>query len=231
MPSSQTSLRIASVIPSFDGGGVSTVCRYAADGMARSKPWDVTLVNLHGPKGEFVDAASGLRTACLGLKVDCARQFLEWLAANPQDLIITSDVARILPAFPYLPARTKHIVQVHDSLRGYRDVATRNLAWIDGITCVGRHIESPLRASLEKARYGGMLRTIHNGANFPPLKPRLPHNGPLRLLFMGRVDAFKGVFDFVPILCALKNNGVPVTLNLVGGVNDILRREFDRSGG
>lgn len=230
MPTPPTRLRIASVIPSFAGGGVATVCRYAAEGMATLTPWDVTLLNLHDPKGEVVDPITRLRIVCLGLDGNCARSFLEWLAANPQDLIITSDVSRIEAAFPYLPATTKHIVQVHDSLRRYREVATRNQAWIDGVTCVGHHIETPLRASLEKARYAGLLHAIHNGANFPPLKPRLPQNGPLRLLFIGRVEAFKGVFDFVPILCELKKRGVPVTLNLVGGENEVLRREFQRKG-
>jgi glycosyltransferase involved in cell wall biosynthesis len=47
---------------------------------------------------------------------------------------------------------------------------------------------------------------------------------------MGRVEALKGVFDFVPILCELKKRGVPVTLNLVGGENDALRRELERKG-
>jgi glycosyltransferase involved in cell wall biosynthesis len=230
MPSKSTRLRITSVIPSFAGGGVATVCRYAAEGMATLTPWDVTLLNLHDPKGEFVDPISRLRIVCLGLDGNCAQLFLEWLAANPQDLIITSDVSRIEAAFPYLPSTTRHIVQVHDSRRRYREVATRNQAWINGVTCVGHHIETPLSASLEKTSYAGLLHAIHNGANFPPLKPRQPHGGPLRLLFIGGVEAFKGVFDFVPILCELKKRGVPVTLNLVGGENESLRRVFLRKG-
>jgi glycosyltransferase involved in cell wall biosynthesis len=164
------------------------------------------------------------------LESDCPRSFLAWLAANPQDLIITSDVSRIEPAYRFLPSATRHVVQIHDSGRRYRAVAVRHAAWIDGVTCVGRHIEAPLRRSLDQVGFQGPLRTVHNGADFPPLIKRQPYHGPLRLLFMGRMDAFKGVFDFVPLLQRLKRLGVPVTLNLVGGGNETLRRTFQRKG-
>jgi glycosyltransferase involved in cell wall biosynthesis len=47
---------------------------------------------------------------------------------------------------------------------------------------------------------------------------------------MGRVEALKGVFDFVPLLQRLKRLGVPATLNIVGGENETLRRQFQREG-
>jgi glycosyltransferase involved in cell wall biosynthesis len=223
-------LRVVSVIASLTAGGIGPVCRYAAEGMAKLTDWQVTLLSLHDPVGEFTDEASGLRVVCLGLDGNCARLFLQWLAANPQDLIITSDVSRIEPAFRFLPPVTRHVVQIHDSGRRYRDVAVRHAAWIDGVTCVGRHIEAPLRKSLDEVGFKGILRTVHNGANFPPLPNRRPHSGPLRLLFMGRVEALKGVFDFVPLLQKLKRFGVPFTLNIVGGENEALRRQFQRKG-
>jgi len=188
------------------------------------------LLSLHDPAGEFTDEASGLRVLCLGLNGNCARLFLQWLAANPQDLLITSDVSRIEPAYCFLPPETLHVIQTHDSGRRYRAVAVRHAAWIDGVSCVGRHIEASLRRSLDEAGFHGLLRTVHNGAIFPPLTDRSPHNGPLRLLFMGQVEALKGVFDFVPLLQRLRKLGVPVTLNLVGGENATLRRQFKRKG-
>jgi glycosyltransferase involved in cell wall biosynthesis len=223
-------LLVTSVIASLTAGGIGPVCRYVAEGMAKLKNWQVTLLSLHDSVGEFTDEARDLRIVCLGLDGNCARLFLQWLAANPQDLIITSDVSRIEPAFRFLPPSTHHVVQIHDSGRRYRDVAVRHAAWIDGVTCVGRHIEAPLRRSLEEVGFHGLLRAIHNGASFPPVPNRHPHNGPLRLLFVGRVEALKGVFDFVPLLQWLKRQGVPVTLNLVGGENETLRRQFQRKG-
>jgi glycosyltransferase involved in cell wall biosynthesis len=221
-------IRVTSVIASLTAGGIGPVCRYAAEGMARLTGWQVTLLSLHDPAGGFTDEASGLRVVCLGLDGNCARLFLNWLSANPQDLIITSDVSRIEPAYRFIPPTTCHVVQIHDSGRRYRDVAVRHAAWIDGVTCVGRHIEAPLRRSLDEVGFHGLLRTVHNGANFPPLPNQIPHNGPLRLLFMGRVEALKGVFDFVPLLQRLRKLGVPVTLNLVGGENVALRRQLQR---
>ena len=223
-------LRVTSVIASLAAGGIGPVCRYAAEGMAKLTDWQVTLLSLHDPASSFNDQANGLRIVCLGLDGNCARLFLQWLATNPQDLIITSGVCRIEPAFQFLPPATRHVVQIHDSGRRYRDVAVRHAAWLDGVTCVGQHIEAPLRRSLNEAGFKGILRTVHNGANFPALKPRQPYHGPLRLLFMGSVEALKGVFDFVPLLQRLKKLGVPVELNVVGGENKALRRQFQRKG-
>jgi glycosyltransferase involved in cell wall biosynthesis len=222
--------RVASVIPSLTAGGVGSVCRYAAEGIARQTGWAVTLLCLHDAPGILHDDGSGFRIVGLGLDGNCPREFLAWLVANPQDLIITSDVCLIESAFRFLPPATRHVVQIHDSGRRYRDVAVRHAAWVDGVTCVGRHIEAPLRQSLDAVRFGGLLRTVHNGANFPPVKERQPHTGPLRLLFVGRVDALKGVFDFVTLLERLKKLGLAVILNLVGGENEVLRRRFQRKG-
>jgi glycosyltransferase involved in cell wall biosynthesis len=222
--------RVTSVIASLTAGGIGPVCRYAAEGMAKMKHWRVTLLSLHDPAGEFDDEASGLKVVCLGIDGNCARLFLQWLAANPQDVIITSDVSRIEQAYRFLPSTSLHVVQIHDSGRRYRDVAGRHSPWIDGVTCVGQHIEAPLQRSLDAVGFHGLLRTIHNGANFPPIPYRSAHNGPLRLLFVGRVEALKGVFDFVPLLQRIRKLGVPVTLNLVGGENEALRRQFLRQG-
>lgn len=222
--------RVVSVIASLNAGGIGPVCRYAAEGMARLPGWQVTLLSLHDPVGAFVDVASGLKVVCLGLDGNCARLFLQWIEANPQDLVITSDVCRIEPAFPFLPPGTRHIVQIHDSGRRYRDVATRHAAWVDGVTCVGRHIEAPLRRSLDAVGFKGLLRTVHNGADFPPPPVRLPHTGPLRLLFMGRMDPMKGISDLVPILERLRKMNVPVTLTIAGGRDELLARQFQRKG-
>lgn len=223
-------LRVASVVASLAAGGIGPVCRYAAEGMAKLTDWQVTLLSLHDPVEQYTHESSGVRVVCLGLDGNCARLFLQWLAANPQDLLITSDVSRIEPAYQFLPPATHHVVQVHDSGRRYRAVAVRHAAWIDGVTCVARHMEAPLRRSLGKVSFHGLLHTVHNGANFPPLPNRSTAGGPLRLLFMGRVEALKGVFDSASLLQRLRKLDVPTTLNIVGGENVALARQFQRKG-
>jgi glycosyltransferase involved in cell wall biosynthesis len=228
--SDQRSLRFVSVIPSLTAGGVGSVCRYAAEGIARHTDWAVTLLCLHDAPGIFHDDGMGFRIVGLGLDANCSRAFLAWMDSNPQDMVMTSDVSRMEPAFRFLPPATRHVLQIHDSGRRYRDVAVRHAASVDGVTCVGRHIEAPLRRSLNAVGFRGLLHTVHNGANFPTFKEREPYTGPLRLLFVGRVDALKGVFDFVLLLERLNKLGVPFILNLVGGENEALRRRFQRKG-
>jgi glycosyltransferase involved in cell wall biosynthesis len=225
-------MRIASIIPGITAGGIGPVCRYAAADLSRHYGWQVTLVCLHDRVDEIIESRSGLRITSLGLGLNqnCARHFLDWLNSNPQDILITSDVGYIEEAFPYIPPETRHVAQIHDSLRRYRDVAVRHSAWLDGVTCVGRHIEQPLRRSLDQAGFKGLLRTVHNGAHFPPLVERSPHPGALRLLFMGRLDPFKGIFDLVLILGHLHTAGVPATLTIVGGTHDALALRFARKG-
>lgn len=236
--------RIASVIASLTAGGIGPVCRYAAEGMAKLTDWQVTLLSLHDPVGEVVDEASGLRIVSLGLDGNCARLFLQWLTANPQDMMITSDVSRIEPAYRFIPPTTRHVMQIHDSGWRYRQVVVRHAACVDGVTCVGQHIKSQLQRELNAVGFQGLLRTVHNGANFPPLPSvsnasavscpspvvRPPSSAPLRLLFMGRVEPLKGVLDFVPLLNRLKKLCVPVNLNIVGGENEALRHQFQRKG-
>ena len=167
--------RVVSVLASLTAGGIGPVCRYAAEGLAKQTNWQVTLLCLHDPVGESTDETSGLRIVRLGLNGNCARQFLQWLAENPQDIVITSDVCHIEAGFPFIPKETLHLIQVHDSLRRYRDVAVRNHAWVDGIVCVARHIEVSLRASLQPAGFQGLLTTVHNGADLR----RLPRGQPV----------------------------------------------------
>jgi len=225
-------LRILSVIASIRSGGIGPVCKYAAQAMARQQRWQVTLLSLMDKPEELRAKSENFQTCGLDLKVDCARGLLRWLEANPQDVLITSGVSELEPAFPYLPRWLRHIVQVHDSGKRYRGVATRYAPYLDGVVCVARHIEKQLALELKSAGFRGLLGTVHNGADFPPvpLRARASENAPLQLLFMGRLDPIKGVSDFVPVLKGLKRRGVPAILNIVGAVDGLLQTSISRAG-
>jgi len=222
-------LRVTSIIPSRTAGGIGPVCFFAADALARRTDWDVTLLSLHDPPNQET-THSGLRLVSLGLESEIPSKFLNWLCSNQQDLVISSGVCHIEPAFPYLPEATRHLVQIHDCLKRYHQVAIQNAADLDGVVCVAHHIEKLLEQPLASAGFTGLLRTIHNGANFPPLKSRHRQDGPLRLLFLGRTDAFKGVFDLPPLLKELRRIGVPVTLSIVGPIDPYLVAQFAKAG-
>lgn len=223
-------MRVSWIVPSFTAGGIGPVCRYTAESVARRTGWEVTLVSVHDEPAAADGAAFGVRAVALGLDVDTARGFLAWLAGNPQDVVVTSNVGGVEPAYPYFPTQTLHIEQLHDSARRYRQIATRHARWLDGVTCVGRFYEAKLRRELAATGWHGLLRTIHNGAAFPPLLPRREAPDRLRLLFIGRTEPQKGALDLPPLLGTLRRLGVPAHLTIVGGDDPQLRQQFDRVG-
>jgi glycosyltransferase involved in cell wall biosynthesis len=228
----RTRLRVASVISSIRSGGIGPVCRYAAQAIARQRGWEVTLLSLIDTPGAFNSEVGNLRTCGLNLTEDCAKGLLRWLEENPQDVLITNSVSEFEPAFPYLPADLFHIVQVHDSGKRYRGVATQYAPYLDGVVCVARHIEERLAVELPRHHFQGLLDTVHNGADFPESsRPNVRRaNDDLQLLFMGSLDPIKGVTDLVPILRETRKRGVPVKLHIVGGVDEHLRRTIERAG-
>jgi len=228
----RTRLRVASVISSIRSGGIGPVCRYAAQAMARQRGWEVTLLSLIDPPSAFNLESGSFRTCGLDLTQDCAKGLLRWLKENPQDVLLTSGVSEFEPAFPYLPLNLFHIVQVHDSGKRYRGVATQYGPYLDGVVCVARHIEERLAVELPRYNFQGLLGTVHNGADFPesPKRDGRRPNDDLQLLFMGSLDPIKGVTDLVSILRETHKRGVPVMLHVVGEIDDYLRRTIDRAG-
>lgn len=221
--------RVAWVIPKLTAGGVGPVCRYAAEALACLPGWRCSVVSLHDPPGSEPVAPSPAAYATLGLGADAPCGFLRWLRSHPQDVVISNDVSHIEAAFPYLPPETLHVVQVHDSLYRYRAVAVRNQAWIDGVSCVARHIEDNLRPELMVTGFRGVVGTCHNGAAFPPPPERKRPGCPLNLLFMGKADPLlKGVLDLLPILTRAVKMELPVHLTIVGGHHGRLKRGFAR---
>jgi glycosyltransferase involved in cell wall biosynthesis len=225
-------LRVASFIASMGSGGIGPVCDYAARALAKETRWEVTLVSIMESAREL-DVQDGSYRACgLDLRSDCARGLLRWLQQNPQDVLITSGVSELEPAFPFLPREVHHIVHLHDSGRRYRNTALKYAPFLQGVVCVARHIEERLALELRSTDFRGVLRTIHNGVDFPPCpeRPRPHASAPLELLFMGRLDPMKGISDLVPLLQGLKRRMVPVRLNIVGKVDPDLRSRIAQEG-
>jgi len=185
-----------------------------------------TVVSLQPSPSDETDAVTGVHFVSLGLQSHAPQSFLTWLRENPHDFVITNSVHQIETAFPYFPLETRHIVQLHDTSSRVVDVAVRNWQCLDGVACVANHIADTVRKRLSQLKFSGLVETVHNGAAFPPESAHRLQSGPIRLLFMGSMDPFKGIFDLVPILQRIKKLGVPVKLTIAGGSHDLLARQF-----
>ncbi|MBT7529522.1 MAG: glycosyltransferase family 4 protein [Gammaproteobacteria bacterium] len=223
-------LKIASIVPSHTAGGIGPVCGYAAESLANNEPWEVSIVALHDPERTYKDPDTGLNVISLGLANNHCEKFLKWLDQHPQDVVITSDVNLIEPAFPYFPPSTAHIVQLHDSMKRYRQVAIRNHMFIDGVVTVANHLLVLLNPKLDKLQFKGLTRSVHNGASYPEPCVRESDPEKIRLLFVGRMDPIKGIFDLPPLLHQLDQLNVPAELRIVGGESEALKKKFEEAG-
>lgn len=220
--------RVLWVADNLTTGGIGTVCRDAAQGLARLAGWRATVASLRPPPSDRIDSLTGVRFVALGLRENEAQSFLRWLARNPQQFIVTNDVPQIESAFSHFPLETLHIIGLHDSAWRQLDVAVRNSRAADGVLTVARHIQDRLEPALKRVNFRGLLETVHNGAVFPAAPTRTVCPGPMRLLYMGSMDPFKGIFDLVPILRGLVRLNVPARLTIAGGTHDLLQRQFKR---
>ena len=228
-PFRQSRLRILFVTSSFSSGGIFPVCVHAAQGLAKNLGFACTVLAVYGPAKDSVDETDNLRILCLEIVQDSSRAFLNWLKDNPHDVIFTNDVSEIESCFPYLPKNTAHIVGLHDHGRRYLDVVFRNRQYIDGVWCVAKNVEEKLRSSLGQSGFSGLIQTVYNGAEFPARPERRAKDGPIGLLFMGRMDPLvKGIFDLVPIMNNMKQLGVPFRLTIVGGRHKQLESRFSK---
>lgn len=223
--------RVAWVVHRFTSGGIGPVCIYAARELARQFGWQTTVVGLHEPVDWESDPIGHARMTPLALPEQDTSGFLEWLRANPQDIIITNDVDTLSGFMPYLPLETAHVIQVHDSGARYIASTARNTAFADAVICVAEHFVPKVRNAVKSSGFAGPVRAIHNGADFPTVPARTHHHRPLRLLYMGRMDPLvKGTFDLAGILAAVVDLGIECSLTIAGGECGRLKTRMKNRG-
>lgn len=221
--------RVVWVVHRFTSGGIGPVCHYAAKELALRHGWRTTVVALHESPGECETGSCHPRMVALDLPEHDTTPFLDWLESNPQDIIITNDVETLAPCMPHFPKGALHVIQVHDSGARYIAATARNSIYADGIICVAEHFAGKVRETLKHRGFLGPVAAVLNGADFPEIPPRSIHQGPLRLLFMGRMDPLvKGTFDLAEILHAAISMGVDCKLAIAGGFCDRLDSRFKR---
>ena len=140
-------------------------------------------------------------------------------------VLVASDVLELATASAMDLERTVMLL-LHGDHEYYYDLAARHEAVVDAFVCYGRTMYETLRARLPYRADS----IVHLPYGIPlPARTRRPHDGPLRLVFAGRIEhGQKGVLDLPAIDRALASRGVPVTWTIIGGGPDegALRRAW-----
>jgi glycosyltransferase involved in cell wall biosynthesis len=220
-------LNIAWVIGGIGHGGVATVCRDACGAVSAVANHSVSLVSIHGRNTSF-DRPAGIDLQELDLPYDVqkvADGFNAWLAQRPQDVIFLNDASYLESYWPYVPGDCAVVAVLHDIARGWRRNIVRQHACLDAVVTVAHFIERVLRK--EMPAFGGILRTIHNGENFPLLPGRRESSEVLNVLYVGSLDPFKGVYDIPHIVKRLLKTGLRFRLTVVGGNAEGIRKKIE----
>lgn len=148
--------------------------------------------------------------------------------AAPVDFIIAhshsfaAHIARRLPAVPR--ALITHGDIFERSEGTFDPIVTRYYRYIEPIACRRATVVLPLSPSLAEAAVRNGARrenvlVLPNGIDLEQYEPHAPRttNGPLRILFLGRLAHEKGVDVLLDACAVLHRDGVPFRLDLVGG--------------
>lgn len=137
---------------------------------------------------------------------------------DDEGVLVANDWLELALATAY-DLRKAVILLVHDNYGV--ELALRHEVVADAIVCHGRVFYEQLRKVLPHRAES--IHYLPYGIPIPHTKRR-PHSGALRLLFLGRMTAAKGIFDLPDIDRMLDEAGVRVEWTLVGDGPD--RREL-----
>ena len=147
--------------------------------------------------------------------------FLEHIQSGPYDVVIANVLANRVQtnALRYLDQRIGRIMLVHGTSPGTYAAARSIRDYTHATIAVSQRIRDDLISRMGFAPdLTQVIATAFNGPSFEHLE-RKPHNGPLRLLSLGRIeDESKGLFWLPEVLRQLKN--FPLRLTIAGGGRD-----------
>lgn len=107
------------------------------------------------------------------------------------------------------------VVQIlHGDYDYYYELAVRNEPFVDAFVAYSRTVFERLCERLPDRR--ATIFHLPYGVDVPPAGRR-PANGPIRLLFLGRLDDQKGVFDLPAIDARIRAAGVDASWTIIGG--------------
>ncbi len=119
-------------------------------------------------------------------------------------------------------ARVPSVCHVHEAesapSRPVRTALASPLLLADGLIVNSRFSEKVLTDVI--GRLGRRSTVVYNGVIGPasPRPPRERIDGPVRLLFVGRLSERKGILDAIDTIRELQRRGRPVTLDVAGSI-------------
>jgi len=156
-----------------------------------------------------------------------ARRLLRAVRPGP-GVLVCNDALELLMASAFDTRRT--VIQiVHGNYDYYYDLAASHESYVHAFVAISRTVHDKLRDRLPHRR--DSIFWLPYGAAFSG-RARQPSEGPLRLLFVGRIDEAKGVLLLPEIDRQLQNRGVAVDWTIVGdgpAADDLRRRWTNRT--
>lgn len=144
------------------------------------------------------------------------------IAAADADVVIANTLTLPLWTLAARSCRRPVIVYVHEAesslSRAARTLLTAPLGWADGVVFNSETSRSVCRARALERR--GKVRVVLNGVEGPEVvrPPRDRLEGPVRLVFIGRLSPRKGPDLLLDAAALLRSAGVEVAVDLVGDV-------------
>ena len=146
---------------------------------------------------------------------------MQWLAENPQDVLLLNGGEEADTIIPYLSADVRCIYTVHDTAPRYWQNAVAAESDLDGIVPVSHVVAVKFSRALKNP---DKLQVIYNGSSFPA-SPDLREPRPDDLVFFGGGDASKGASDLLRLWPVLVKLGFIGRLHWLGFMEPAFERK------
>jgi glycosyltransferase involved in cell wall biosynthesis len=189
-------MKLCWLIPDDRSGGIISVAQACCQQAAKFGH-DVTLLIVLAPTSRS-ENITDFRSDSLNLTEpaeNTPKVLLEWLQANPQDILFLNGCEQADAAIAYLPENVYCIYVVHDTAPRYWQMAIQEEKNLNGIIAVSDIVSQQFKSRLQEQK---KLLTILNGCNFPQLNDTDSERSN-DLVFLGGDKPVKGAYDLLKI--------------------------------
>jgi glycosyltransferase involved in cell wall biosynthesis len=216
-------MKLCWLVPDDRSGGVASVAQACCQKAAQFGH-EVTLLLVLFPVGRIQDSpdfqVDSLQLT--GLAQDTPKALLDWLQANPQDILFLNGCEQADAVIAYLPNDLYCVYVVHDTAPRYWKTAVQEEHHLDRIVAVSESVSQQFKFQLQDSK---KLLTILNGCNFPKL-PAQNDKRANNLIFLGGDKPIKGAFDVLKIWRQLIQMGFIGQLHWFGSLSSAFQKQI-----